>query len=70
MNDSFRANMFVSYSPETIACACIYLAARKLKVYISFVYFIDNLYLIIVKIYIIMIKYFQQIISLIPIVSY
>ena len=31
MNDSFRTNVFVRYSPETIACACIYLAARKLQ---------------------------------------
>ena len=32
MNDSFRSNVFVRFQPETIACACIYLAARKLKV--------------------------------------
>ena len=31
MNDSFRTNVFVRYSPETIACACIFLAARKLQ---------------------------------------
>ncbi|XP_014666909.1 PREDICTED: cyclin-L1-like [Priapulus caudatus] len=32
MNDSLRTDVFVRYSPETIACACIYLAARQLKV--------------------------------------
>ncbi|KAK2148453.1 hypothetical protein LSH36_497g02057 [Paralvinella palmiformis] len=32
MNDSFRSNVFVRFHPETIACACIYLAGRKLKV--------------------------------------
>jgi hypothetical protein len=32
MNDSFRTNVFVRFPPETIACACIYLAARKLQV--------------------------------------
>ncbi|CAG2161325.1 unnamed protein product [Oppiella nova] len=32
MNDSLRTNVFVRYSPETIACACIYLSARVLKV--------------------------------------
>lgn len=32
MNDSFRTNVFVRYYPETIACACIYLAARQLQV--------------------------------------
>ena len=32
MNDSFRTNVFVRYYPETIACACIYLAARRLSV--------------------------------------
>ncbi|CAG2112362.1 unnamed protein product, partial [Medioppia subpectinata] len=32
MNDSLRTNVFVRYSPETIACACIYLSARILKV--------------------------------------
>ncbi|KAJ8320186.1 hypothetical protein KUTeg_001773 [Tegillarca granosa] len=31
MNDSFRTDVFVKYQPETIACACIYLAARQLK---------------------------------------
>ncbi|XP_055624680.1 cyclin-L2-like [Toxorhynchites rutilus septentrionalis] len=29
MNDSFRTDVFVRYQPETIACACIYLTARK-----------------------------------------
>lgn len=32
MNDSFRTDVFVRFSPETIACACIYLAARKLQI--------------------------------------
>lgn len=32
MNDSLRTNVFVLYNPETIACACIYLSARELKI--------------------------------------
>ena len=32
MNDSLRTNVFVQFSPEKIACACIYLAARKFQV--------------------------------------
>ena len=32
MNDSFRTDVFVRWHPETIACACIYLAARQLQV--------------------------------------
>ena len=32
MNDSLRSILFVRHSPETIACACIYLAARVLQV--------------------------------------
>jgi hypothetical protein len=32
MNDSFRTNVFVRYHPETIATACIFLAARQLAV--------------------------------------
>ncbi|KAK9746613.1 Cyclin, N-terminal domain [Popillia japonica] len=31
MNDSLRTDVFVRYQPESIACACIYLTARKLK---------------------------------------
>lgn len=31
MNDSLRTDAFVRFSPETIACACIYLTARKLN---------------------------------------
>ncbi|XP_037027418.1 cyclin-L1 [Bradysia coprophila] len=31
MNDSLRTDVFVRYQPETIACACIYLTARKLN---------------------------------------
>lgn len=32
MNDSLRTDVFVRYHPETIACACIYLTARKLSI--------------------------------------
>jgi len=32
MNDSFRTDVFVRYQPEKIACACIYLTARKLGI--------------------------------------
>jgi len=32
MNDSLRTDCFVRHQPETIACACIYLSARKLKI--------------------------------------
>ncbi|XP_070615240.1 cyclin-L2 isoform X2 [Erythrolamprus reginae] len=32
MNDSLRTDVFMSYQPETIACACIYLAARTLQI--------------------------------------
>jgi len=32
MNDSFRTVAFLKYQPETVACACIYLAARKLQI--------------------------------------
>ncbi|XP_072333947.1 cyclin-L1-like isoform X2 [Scyliorhinus torazame] len=32
MNDSLRTDVFVRYHPETIACACIYLAARALEI--------------------------------------
>ncbi|XP_077998065.1 cyclin-L1-like [Glandiceps talaboti] len=32
MNDSLRTDAFVRYPPETIACACIYLSARQLKI--------------------------------------
>lgn len=32
MNDSFRTDVFVRYQPETIACACISLSARKLGI--------------------------------------
>lgn len=31
MNDSLRTDVFVRYNPETIACACIYLTARKIN---------------------------------------
>lgn len=30
MNDSLRTDVFMRYQPETIACACIYLTARKI----------------------------------------
>lgn len=32
MNDCLRTNVFVRFDAETIACACIYLAARVLQV--------------------------------------
>jgi hypothetical protein len=32
MNDSLRTDIFLRFSPETIACACIDLAARNLQV--------------------------------------
>lgn len=32
MNDSLRSDVFVRFKPETIACACIFLAARNEKV--------------------------------------
>ncbi|CAC5400278.1 CCNL [Mytilus coruscus] len=32
MNDSFMTNVFVRFLPESIACACIYLAARQLQI--------------------------------------
>ncbi|EEC12802.1 cyclin, putative [Ixodes scapularis] len=32
MNDSLRTDIFVRYSPETIACSCIYLSARLLQI--------------------------------------
>ena len=35
MNDSLRTDVFVRYSPETIACACIYLSARKLGIVLA-----------------------------------
>ena len=35
MNDSFRTDVFVRHPPETIACACIFLAARKLEVSVA-----------------------------------
>ncbi|KAK6047888.1 Cyclin protein [Cooperia oncophora] len=31
MNDGLRTDMFVRYSPETIACACIFLASRTVQ---------------------------------------
>lgn len=32
MNDSLQTDVFVQYDPEAIACACIYLSARKLQI--------------------------------------
>lgn len=32
MNDCLRTDAFVRFPPETIACSCIYLAARILRV--------------------------------------
>lgn len=31
MNDSLRTDVFVRFNPESIACACIYLTARKIN---------------------------------------
>lgn len=31
MNDGLRTDIFLRYRPETIACACIYLAARTVS---------------------------------------
>lgn len=31
MNDALRTDVFMRFPPETIACACIYLAARKIS---------------------------------------
>lgn len=36
MNDSLRTDVFVRFQPESIACACIYLAARTLEVSLWF----------------------------------
>eukprot|EP00794_Sanderia_malayensis_P015021 gene15021-16571_t len=32
MNDGLRTNVFLKYAPEKIGCACIFLAARTLKI--------------------------------------
>ncbi|XP_015041435.1 cyclin-L1 [Drosophila pseudoobscura] len=32
MNDSLRTDVFMRYTPEAIACACIYLSTRKLNI--------------------------------------
>ena len=40
MNDSFRTDVFVRYSPETIGCTCIFLSARQLGVGIIFSLFL------------------------------
>ena len=32
MNDSLRSDVFMRYNPESIACACLYLAARQEKI--------------------------------------
>lgn len=31
MNDGLRTDIFLRYRPETIACSCIYLAARTIS---------------------------------------
>jgi cyclin L len=31
MNDGLRTDMFLRYTPETIACACIQLAAKTVE---------------------------------------
>ena len=35
MNDSLRTDVFLRFSAETVACACIYLSARSLQVSIT-----------------------------------
>ena len=43
MNDSLRTDIFLRFTPETIACACIDLAARTLQVnsnFASIIFFI------------------------------
>ncbi|MGH0186134.1 UNVERIFIED_CONTAM: hypothetical protein FKN15_020346 [Acipenser sinensis] len=35
MNDSLRTDVFVRFDPESIACACVYLAARALQTPLS-----------------------------------
>lgn len=35
MNDGLRTDIFLRYRPETIACACIHLAARTITVSID-----------------------------------
>lgn len=32
MSDALRSNVFCRYTPEAIACACIFLSARVLKI--------------------------------------
>ncbi|KRZ86488.1 Cyclin-L1, partial [Trichinella sp. T8] len=32
MNDSLRSDVFLRYAPETIACACVYMAARAYSI--------------------------------------
>lgn len=32
MNDSLRTDVFLRFSAETVACACIFLSARVLQV--------------------------------------
>ena len=32
MNDALRTDVFVRHTPETIACACIWLSGRQLKI--------------------------------------
>ncbi|KRX69183.1 Cyclin-L2, partial [Trichinella sp. T6] len=32
MNDSLRSDVFLRYAPETIACACVYMAARTYSI--------------------------------------
>jgi hypothetical protein len=38
MNDGLRTDMFLRYQPETIACACIFLAARMVTVWFICIY--------------------------------
>jgi hypothetical protein len=42
MNDSLKTDVFVRFTPEAIACACIFLAARQLQVVDSFVFCVSG----------------------------
>jgi hypothetical protein len=32
MNDALRSDVFMRFNPETVACACIFLSARRLGI--------------------------------------
>lgn len=45
MNDSLRTDVFLRFSAETVACACIFLSARVLQVnhmLMLMSYYLDN----------------------------